>query len=198
MAKGKASNEKAKQDIDAERKAVRELMSTVDAALSAVDASDFCKEHSQKRDYPLFDASEIATGPLLGYGTYGVVWEVEDFLLQDKQNEETAKTDQEAADLDDIVHAEALAAAIGETKNITNGADRDVEEHGHYHVGTARAFMKANVLRNGTDARYAIKVLREDLSDLRRTRGMIDMVVETKLLSRIWHPNIGTVFRELV
>jgi hypothetical protein len=166
-----------------ERKAARELMNTADDVLAAMEESDFCKEHSVQRHYPLFAASEIATGPVLGVGGFGIVFEVEEIILKDQKDKETPQPEQVAADLDVApLRIDEAAKAIGE----------HMVEQEHYEVSTARAFMAANVQRNGTDARYALKILRHDLSELERTRGMIDMAIETKLLSRLWHPNIGT------
>jgi hypothetical protein len=184
---------KSKKELDEELEDVRELMDKVEDLLAFVDASDFSK-NSEKRHFPLFDASEIAIGPMLGFGSFGLVLEVEEFLFKDKQDEETTQFDQMAADPDDVARTERAAAAVNETAILTNGFDHDTDEQSHYDVDTARAFMKENVQRNGTGARYAIKVLREDLSDLDRTRGMIDVVIEIKLLSRLWHPNIGKLF----
>ena len=63
--------------------------------------------------------------------------------------------------------------------------------HHHYDVKGARQFMKEHVKRNG-DARYAIKRLHKDLTQLERVRGMIDLALEAKFLSALWHPNIST------
>jgi hypothetical protein len=60
----------------------------------------------------------------------------------------------------------------------------------HYDVHIARKHMAQSVRRNG-DARYAVKRLHRDLTDLERARGMIDLAIEAKYLSVIWHPNIG-------
>jgi hypothetical protein len=160
-----------------ERKEARKLMDTADDALAAIDASDFSKEHSVKRDYPLFAASEIATGDVLGVGSFGVVFEVDEIILEGQKDEETSQPGQVAAGLD------KAASSDGANKG------ENVE---HYEVSTARAFMAANFKRNGVDARYALKILRHDHSELQRARGMIDLAIETKLLSRLWHPNIGT------
>jgi len=59
----------------------------------------------------------------------------------------------------------------------------------HYQIDSARQHMVEHVRRNG-DARYAVKRLHRDLSDLERARGMIDMAIEAKFLSALWHPNI--------
>jgi hypothetical protein len=77
-------------------------------------------------------------------------------------------------------------ADIEELPNST-AATHDDE---HYDVYTARKLMARMARRNG-DARYAVKRLHRDLTDLERARGMIDLAIEAKYLSVVWHPNIG-------
>jgi hypothetical protein len=64
------------------------------------------------------------------------------------------------------------------------------QDDAHYDVRIARKHMAHMVRRNG-DARYAVKRLHRDLTDLERARGMIDLAIEAKYLSVMWHPNIG-------
>lgn len=45
-------------------------------------------------------------------------------------------------------------------------------------------------LRKGS-ARYAIKRLEGDLSDIDRARGAVDLAIEIKLVSTLWYPNIS-------
>lgn len=59
----------------------------------------------------------------------------------------------------------------------------------HVDVRIARQHMSEKVHRDG-EARYAVKRLHRDLSDLERARGMIDLAIEAKYLSMVWHPNI--------
>lgn len=66
--------------------------------------------------------------------------------------------------------------------------------HVHYDVEMARHYMEKRCLRHGTTARYALKILHGDLSPVERARGMIDLAVEAKYLSVVWHPNISTFF----
>mmetsp|Transcript_21148 Transcript_21148/g.31308 ORF Transcript_21148/g.31308 Transcript_21148/m.31308 type:complete len:392 (-) Transcript_21148:151-1326(-) len=55
-----------------------------------------------------------------------------------------------------------------------------------------RHYMAQNYLRNGMDSRYAIKTLSNSLmkDPERFVAGVIDLVIETKFLSIIRHPNI--------
>jgi hypothetical protein len=64
------------------------------------------------------------------------------------------------------------------------------QDDAHYDVRIARKHM-ANMVRRNGDARYAVKRLHRDLTDLERARGMIDLAIEAKYLSVMWHPNIG-------
>jgi hypothetical protein len=115
----------------------------------------------EKRLYPSFDHAEIKVGPVLGVGGYAIVSEVSSIQIQGHGPES-----EEHDDLDD-----------------------DHEDH-HYELDTARQKMASRCLRHG-DARYAIKILDPSLSDLDRTRGLIDMALEVKYLRVLWHPNIG-------
>lgn len=60
----------------------------------------------------------------------------------------------------------------------------------HYDLSSARRHMYENA-RRSRDARYAVKRLHRDLNDFERTRGMIDLAIEAKFMSTLWHPNIG-------
>ena len=75
--------------------------------------------------------------------------------------------------------------------NNTGVAVGQQDDDSHYKINNARRHMAENVLRNG-EARFAVKRLHRDLTDLERARGMIDLAIEAKYLSVIWHPNIST------
>ena len=84
--------------------------------------------------------------------------------------------------------AEPTSGLINSHKNSTGlGVGQD---DSHYDVTNARQYMAEFVRRNG-EARYAVKRLHRDLNDLERTRGMIDLAIEAKILSFVWHPNIS-------
>lgn len=78
----------------------------------------------------------------------------------------------------------------GNRRESSDSLESQEHDDPHYEVRRARHLMAHNVKRNGS-ARYAIKRLHKDLSDLERTRGMIDMALEAEYLSVLWHPNIG-------
>ena len=50
--------------------------------------------------------------------------------------------------------------------------------------------MRKNNLRYGS-ARYAVKRLQPNLGQVDQARGAVDLAIEIKFLSTIWHPNIS-------
>ena len=115
------------------------------------------------RDFPKFDTAEIKMGELLGTGGFSGVKEVLDIALHDD---------------DKTHHADE------------SGKDVEHDHNHHYDVSTARAHMANHTQRLGS-ARYAIKRLKDDLDELDRARGALDLAIEIKLMSAFWHPNIG-------
>ena len=77
-----------------------------------------------------------------------------------------------------------------EDKNLNDIMMELAPDDTHYDVKDARYMMARHARRQGS-SRYAIKKLHSDLNDLERARGMIDMALEAKYLSVMWHPNIG-------
>ena len=159
--------------------------------VAAVDASDFCKLHTEPRSFPIFESNEIVTGPLLGVGGFGIVFEVKEIRLDGHKSALSAGkaagiegTSQTSEQVDDMEGQE------GDHHRHQENEKREQELENHYDIEEARSLMVANV-RRGTDARYAIKKLHPDLSSLEHARGMIDLAIETKFLSRLWHPNIS-------
>lgn len=63
-------------------------------------------------------------------------------------------------------------------------------DHVHYDLKKARHFMAKRCMRKGT-ARYALKRLHGCLTPIERARGMLDLAMEAKYLSVVWHPNIS-------
>ncbi|CAJ1926518.1 unnamed protein product [Cylindrotheca closterium] len=117
------------------------------------------------RDFPKFDTSEIKMGELLGTGGFSGVKEVLEIELHN----------------DEIIHH------ADESNNNDKGVEQD--HHHHYDVSTARTHMAKHTQRLGS-ARYAIKRLKDDLDELERARGALDLAIEIKLMSAFWHPNI--------
>ena len=93
--------------------------------------------------------------------------------------EEQAKTVKGLSDLVQSQSTDDHLARFGD------GAHDD-----HYDIDKARRVMSARVMRQGK-GRYALKRLLGDLTVLERARGMVDLAVEAKYLSIVWHPNIS-------
>jgi len=190
------TNKTAKTPLMVEReqaqlRAAKELRQNADKIVAAVDKSDFCRCHTQAREFPVFEKHELTAGPVLGVGAFCVVFEVSDILLNGQKAAAATKIEGSTTT--------AAAAATGSSRGVTfteRSSSEEDEQHerqleNHYNIDEARNLMVANQRRDGTDARYAIKRLHRDLSELERARGIIDLAIETKILSRLWHPNIS-------
>jgi len=137
----------------------------------------------------------------LGSGGFGIVFEVEEFNLVLEDASGDPANDDDAADGgdggDDAADGSSVQQTRGEEvkqqlKELFSG-DKDgattAEDHEHYDVRSARKIMAERCLRNG-QARYALKHLRKDLSEIDRARGTVDLAIEISFLRALWHPNI--------
>jgi serine/threonine protein kinase len=100
-------------------------------------------------------------GRRLGVGGFGVVLEIKSF------DNDMVKIGQDECDDTIIMEDEDF---------ITEEMD-------------AKIFISKHAVRNGA-ARYAIKKLRDDLSEEKRENGVLDLAIESKVLSTLMHPNI--------
>lgn len=168
---------------NARKRAAQGLMNSAENIVAAVDSSDF-GNLTKRRDFPLFHRNEIVVGPLLGVGGFGMVFEVEQIVLHDVDGGESGNN---------TTTSTAQQNEEEQTVEYTNEEEeRDKKlENQHYNVDQARTLMVAIQRRNGTDARFAIKRLRKNLSEYERVRGIIDLAIETNVLARLWHPNIS-------
>jgi serine/threonine protein kinase len=117
-------------------------------------------------EYPKFKLSEMKLGKVLGKGGFGTVYEVRAFTAEDGGSFAPRSTrSHRRLQMDDEV-------GVGEEES--------------------RQFIAEHCLRNGGDARYAVKQLSpEVVSDSNMClQGIHDMVVEARFLSNIVHPNI--------
>jgi hypothetical protein len=162
------------------------LLENSEQILADVDACDFSQKVSE-RSFPKFDTSEIELGPLLGVGGFCMVYEIEKFVLKDNEEEEQAEGSSSAEPKEDAAATDGKKTEVSEPLDLDNHADG---EHHHYHVESARKIMSDNV-RRAEDARYAIKRLHKKLNPFERARGRLDLAIEVKFLSRLWHPNIS-------
>lgn len=132
----------------------------------------------EQREYPTFDPSEVEIGDVLGVGGFGVVSEVSAIKVKVKPEEAVSGP------------SAGVLPEEGPRHSDSQGEDADHDNDDHYELNTAKEKMARRCIRYG-QARYAIKKLDPMLSELDRTRGMIDMALEVKYLTVLWHPNIG-------
>ena len=123
-------------------------------------------------DFAKFSLPEITTGKILGRGGFGVVREVRAF----------------------DVGPDAPKLAKSRSFRVFRGGDDSLIEDDEVSVGEQenRRFISEHCIRNKGDARYAVKKLsRSVLNDPDKyLQGVLDMAVESRILSFIEHPNI--------
>jgi serine/threonine protein kinase len=128
------------------------------------------EDHSNT--FPKFSKEEVILGKVLGKGGFGTVFEVRGFNAKFEKLSSTKKI--------------ALS-----TRNLLGSDDPDDDE---VEAGQmeSRKFIADHCLRKNGDARYAVKFLSPDVVKDAATfiQGIIDMAVETRLLSDTEHPNI--------
>ena len=184
---------KHRKNAAKEEQVLRErLLKKADEIVKAWDqAYIFQAGHHEEREFPKFGKEEITVGKRLGRGGFCDVLEVSKIVLQSKNFEKDVKegTDINPAETDDH-QDEPFVVEIDLPTPTTTRDENEI----HYEVTKARDYMSTHFLRQG-DARYAIKRLRTDRSELEQIRAMIDLAVEIKLFSVIWHPNIGRCLR---
>lgn len=112
---------------------------------------------------PKFDYNELTLGKILGRGGFCKVGEVVKVTLKDGVAAKVEKDQRHKQDHDERHMANVLQ-------------DRD--------------FMQTFYLRKGTDYRYAIKTLKEDVTKDVSTfiNGVVDLAIEARFLSVIRHP----------
>jgi serine/threonine protein kinase len=160
-------------------------------------------QHHQCREFPTFDDCELKVGPRLGQGGFSNVFEIEEIHLnkdkEEKEQETTngdSKTDQhqQSSNGDSTDSAKKSTTTITTTRaafsNSTHSSNNNRDDHEeHYDVNEARHIMAKRCTRFGS-ARYAIKRLRGDLDEVEYARGALDLAIEIKFLSTLYHPNI--------
>jgi hypothetical protein len=187
------------------------------AVLAAIDAAHIVQDRDHNpRQLPKFHLEEITLGKVLGTGGFGIVFEVQKFV-------ETSESDAEADAAIDVSEdkkssdslldyndgtSQDIATTNGEVpktgkqrrREVSISATKDEEFfsgnlHIHYDVRKAKRWMVQHALFSDQKPRYALKRLQIGLSPRERTRGILDLAVEAKFLSIVWHPNISTLVR---
>lgn len=174
-----------------------------------------------QRAMPAFRPEELSLGKTLGTGGFGVVSEISKFTLDPDQrpeelpvnngneggdsNAKIFNIDKEGDDPSDSIpvpdnpqQPSHIYRSLNSDEKIPGSfvevvdkrEELTLNDHVHYDVKKARHFMAERCLRNGR-ARYAIKRLHGDLTPVEKARGMIDLAIEAKYLSMVWHPNIS-------
>lgn len=152
------------------------LLDNAHKTLAMVDEAFIVKERGyEPRPMPTFRPEEISLGKILGTGGFGIVNEVSKFSLDEDHHDSCKDEPEDDQHKDDD---EDLSPFFP--------PDTDV----HYEITKARRLMEKRAVRNGI-CRYAIKRLHGDLTQLEKTRGMIDLAIEAKFLAVVWHPNIS-------
>lgn len=144
---------------------VQNMLQRADRILADVDEAYIVQERGfASRPMPTFRPEEISLGKVLGKGGFGIVHEIKGFCLDE---EVVADSDQPADE------------------------QQQDDSHVHYEIQHARQLMKRKAHNQKGSARYALKILHGDLTKVEHTRGMIDLALEAKYLSIVWHPNIS-------
>ena len=179
------------------------LLARADKIIKAVDESYIVKERGhQPRPMPTFKHTEIELGRTLGAGGFGIVNEVTAFDLEhepeimdeDDENPKEDDNNKESNPASDNNKNNSSSSSTGKKEEkVTEepvGAEL-YDDDSHYDIEEARELMRRRCLRRGV-TRFALKRLHEDLNEMEKARAMIDLAVEAKYLSVVWHPNIGT------
>ncbi|GAX19258.1 hypothetical protein FisN_4Lh157 [Fistulifera solaris] len=181
----------------------KRLLQKADRILKEVDEAYIIKQRGHhQRAMPTFRPEELSLGKTLGTGGFGIVSEISKFSLDPDEPSEELPVDTEGEEHpitlenpqqpnNNIHPTVSLDDAIPGTfvEVVDRPEELTMNDHVHYDVKKAREFMANRCMRNGK-ARYAIKRLHKALTPVEKARGMIDLAIEAKYLSTVWHPNI--------
>lgn len=164
------------------------MLERADKILASVEESYIITDRGHKqRLMPVFRPDEISLGAVLGSGGFGIVHEIKKFTLDpEEENEQQVNQESEATPN----HPSRISKVVSTPEELS------FTNHIHYDVKKARHWMEKRCIRKGVP-RFALKRLHGDLSELELARGMIDLAVEAKYLSVVWHPNISKYIETL-
>jgi serine/threonine protein kinase len=119
----------------------------------------------KSNDLPKFAKADVTKGKILGIGGFGTVYEVRAFDERFVRRRRSFRPHRDH-------HVDDAQVSAGDFES--------------------RKFIAEHCIRNGGDARYAVKQLSKDvLEDPKKyIQGVIDMAVETRILCSLEHPNI--------
>eukprot|EP00543_Licmophora_paradoxa_P018116 CAMPEP_0202477130 /NCGR_PEP_ID=MMETSP1360-20130828/93784_1 /ASSEMBLY_ACC=CAM_ASM_000848 /TAXON_ID=515479 /ORGANISM="Licmophora paradoxa, Strain CCMP2313" /LENGTH=320 /DNA_ID=CAMNT_0049104365 /DNA_START=36 /DNA_END=995 /DNA_ORIENTATION=+ len=128
---------------------------------------------------PKFHTSELHLGRVLGRGGFCAVSEITKVTLKESSNTTNNNNN------DSAIASESTPAS---SKNKKSSSD-------DHHIGSIvqdRKFMASHCIRNGEDARYALKILKDDVVKDAHTfvNGVVDLAIEARFLAVVRHPNI--------
>jgi hypothetical protein len=166
-----------------ENRASQRILDQAAAVLAAIDASFIVTQRDHDlRPLPTFRAEDIALGPVLGTGGFGIVYEVAQFHPEPPVSKPIEPMADATTRSPETVHRRQVSHTATTDEELFRG-----DLHVHYDVNKAKEWM-----HRSTDGRYAFKRLQRGLTPVERARGMLDLATEAKYLSIVWHPNICT------
>lgn len=124
----------------------------------------------RSRDYPKFARNEIRLGNMLGKGGFGTVYEVLGFDIDHQPQ---------------MKRTSSIRRLFGAKKTEPDAELLRGEMQ-------SRKFIAKHCIRNGGDARYAVKQLSSNIvsNHIRLFQGIADLATETRIMSSLAHPNI--------
>jgi len=152
------------------------IKESVRRATTDLVANSKILKKEKEEELPHFDLPEIEKGKRLGAGAFGIVWEISNVAL------------------DPAIDREESGKCVSDTP--TGGDDDDDDDEAGDLAALsqeARRFIAKTAVREDTSAsRYAVKILRPELSNDPSTfeKGCIDLAMEANFLSNFVHPNI--------
>mmetsp|Transcript_26 Transcript_26/g.134 ORF Transcript_26/g.134 Transcript_26/m.134 type:complete len:457 (+) Transcript_26:330-1700(+) len=176
----------------------KRMLARADKVLESIDEAFIVTQRGHKlRDMPTFRPEEVSLGPLLGTGGFGIVNEIKKFTLDEDVTGQSKEADDDKADDSTDNNKEngtdnnapPIEPTPSKDENHESMPSKEDNHDFHYDINRARRVMSSRVIRNGK-GRYALKRLHDDLNTLEKARGMVDLAVEAKFLSIVWHPNI--------